>query len=192
MSTPGTGFIKALERRLLKNDLTQEDKQQLERVQRIRRLREGGATYKEIGTQLGETDRAIEQFMRRGVYKLYVDYIRRLEAGDDERQTELMVKSAKQQFAQFAPDAIDFYRKCFRRDALGEFENDAMAQWATEKVSKGLGLTEPDQIVRPVVNIAHAVIIAETKQLDEEDALARVSAKAEVIDVKALPAPQAN
>lgn len=187
-----TGWMKALERRLVRNDLTAEDKVELTRVQRLYRLRKEGATYSEIARTVGEPQKNVEAFMSRGAYKLFVDYIHRLEAGDDERQAEQFVKTAKQQFAQFGTDAIDFYRVCFRRDGMNEFENQALAQWATEKVSKGLGLTEPDHIVRPVVNIAHAVIVAESRQVDEEDALARASVR--VIDVTPtqLPAPQTD
>lgn len=183
MSSP----LKGLARRLTANQLTIEDKEALKVVRQIKALKREGATLIEVARETGMTEPAVRQYIKRGVYRLYADYLDQLEQGDDEKQIEKTVKTAKQQFASFAPDAIDYYRECFARNPLdlqamdGIFKNDARAMWATEKVSKGLGLTEPEHIVRPVVHIDLRLIHAEMAMVASDDAMAADAAR--TIDV---------
>lgn len=180
------GSLKALERRLANNELSAEDKATVSQVRQVVTLRREGATILECARKTGRTERALAQFMKRGVFAHYHDYIVKLERGDDERQVQDVVRGAKQAFAQFAPDAIDFYRECFLRNPLdqqakhGIFKDPARAEWATERVSKGLGLTEPDISTRPTINIGSAIIVGELMVMAAED---RKAAEAITVEV---------
>lgn len=180
-----TGLMRALERRLAKHELNDDDRAQLELSKKLYYLRKEGNTYAECARAVGSTERQVQQFMGRGAYARFIDYMRAVDAGDDEKLVEKVVRDAKQEFAKFAPDAIEYYRTCFARDNDGNFADDGKAQWATEKVSKGLGLTEPEHAVRPVIQIGQAFIVGEMKMVDADDALAKATAK--VIDVKPEP-----
>lgn len=171
--------LKALERRLVNDELTEEDRAELAKVRQVVALRREGATILECARKTGQTERRLQQFMKRGVFKLFQDYLIKLERGDDERQVQEVVRGAREAFAQFAPDAIDFYRECFLRNPEDEqaergiFKDPARAEWATERVSKGLGLTEPDVTTRPVIMIHSAVIIGELAVVATDDAKAK-------------------
>lgn len=178
-----TGLMRALERRLAKHELNDEDKAQLELSKKLYYLRKEGNTYAECARAVGRSERQVQLFMARGAYARFIDYMRAVDAGDDAKLVEKVVREAKQEFAKFAPDAIEYYRTCFARDDDGNFADDGKAQWATEKVSKGLGLTEPEQAVRPVIQIGQAFIVHEMKMVDADDKLA----KGDVIDVTPEP-----
>ena len=173
--------LKALSRRLTNNTLTQEDQEQLAYVRRLVTLKRSGATLLEMARETGSTEPKIRQFMKRGVFALYRDYLLQLEVGSNDKQVERIVRDAKTRFAQFAPDAMDFYAHAFERNAeseveeKGPFKNMGLAQWATEKVSKGLGLDQPEQTVRPHINIELKLIHHENAQVDDDDARARAA-----------------
>lgn len=177
-----------LERRLLSGELTAQDKQDLALARQVRKLRQEGATILECARLTGSTERRLQQWMKRSTYAALDAYLGNLE-GDApaDEQVEEIVRTAKSQFAQFAPDAIDYYKECFARNPVeeqiekGTFKDDAKAMWATDKVSKGLGLTEPEHAVRPVINIQHAYIRHETNLVQSDDAEAVAASKA--IDV---------
>jgi len=187
-----TTQLKGLARRLTTNQLTIEDKGALTQVRQIKALKREGATLIQIARETGMTEPAVRQYLKRGVYRLYADHLDQLEQGDDEKQIEKTVRTAKQKFASFAPDAIDYYRECFLRNPVdhqsldGVFKDSARAMWATEKVSKGLGLTEPEHIVRPVVHIDLRLIHAEMAMVATDDATAAEAAR--TIDVTPTPA----
>lgn len=180
-----TKNVGGLERRLAANELLPADKEQLELTRRVLALRREGATQAEIGAAVGQSVNMIQKFMGRSAYRLFVAHLQRVEQNDDDKLTQDTVRKAKAQFAGFANDAIDYYRTCFARNAeedhedKGVFRDDAKAMWATEKVSKGLGFTEPETAVRPIVNINIAHIVAEQKMVDQDDARASQA----VIDV---------
>ena len=173
------GQLKALERRLVNDELTPQDKEELERVRQVRILRKGGATVLECARKTGQTEARLSQFMRRGIYKLFDAHLAGLERGDDDKAVGDVVRGAKQAFVQFAPDAIDFYRECYKRNPLedqeekGIFKDPARAEWATERVGKGLGLTEPDVATRPTIQIGSAIIVGELNVIAADDAQAR-------------------
>lgn len=174
-----SGSLKALERRLVNNELSVEDKETYEMVRQVVALRRKGATILETARKVGKTERSLQQFMQRGVFKMFVDYELKLQRGTDEKQVQDVVRGAKQAFAQFAPDAIDFYRECFLRnpeedwEEKGIFRDPARAEWATERVSKGLGLTEPDVATRPTILINSAIIVGELAVMALDDKRAK-------------------
>lgn len=173
------GGVRALAKRLNGNELTQEDRDEIARVRQVLALRREGASILECARATGQTERRLQQYMKRTPYKLYADYIIRLERADDERQVGDVVKSTKQEFVRFGPDAIDFYHECFLRNPVedqekkGIFKDPARAEWATERVSRGLGLTEPDIAVRPTINIASPIIVGELTIISRDDARAK-------------------
>lgn len=179
---------KTLERRLLTGNLEPADKENLALVRQIRKLRQEGATILECARLTGTTERRLQQWMKRGTYMVLDRYLANLESGSTlPEQVEEVVKNAKTQFAQFAPDAIDFYKEAFARNAVedqtekGVFKDRAMAQWATEKVSRGLGLDQPEHTTRPIIHIENAFIKHETRMVDKDDAEADAAVRA--IDV---------
>ena len=179
--------LKALSRRLASGQLEPEDKEALTKVRQIVALQREGATLLEVARETGMTEPTVRQYIKRGVYRLYADYLAQVEQGDDEKQVEKVVKTAKQKFAMFAPDAIDYYQECFLRNPIdlqttdGVFKDSARAMWATEKVSKGLGFTEPEHVARPVVHIDLRLIHAEMEMVKNDDATAAEAAR--TIDV---------
>lgn len=166
-----------LERRLLSGELTAQDKQDLALARQVRKLRKEGATILECARLTGSTERRLQQWMKRSTYAALDAYLGNLE-GDTPADTQIeeVVRTAKSQFAQFAPDAIDFYKEAFKRNPAedqtekGVFKDMALAQWATKEVSTGLGLTRPETSVRPVINIQNAYIRSETNLVREDDA----------------------
>lgn len=184
------GQVKALERRLANDQLTVEDKAELAKVRQVMALRKEGATVLECARKTGQTERRLSQFMRRSIYKLFEGYVHELERGDDDKQVGDVVRGAKHAFVQFAPDAIDFYRECYKRNPIedqeekGIFKDAARAEWATERVSKGLGLTEPDVATRPTINIGSAIIVGELSIIAGDDAYARDAIEVEATVVK--------
>jgi len=181
--TLGTRVI-ALKRRLTTGTLTPEDKERFELTRRLRELRRDGKTIEECAGLLGMRREMIGQFMRRGVFEAFSQHLESLERGTDEKAVEHVVRMARKDFAGFAPDAITYYRSCFMRNAeeeraeKGEFKDDAKAMWATDKVSKGLGLTEPETAVRPIVHINVGYIRNEMLRVAEDDAEAEAAARA--------------
>ena len=179
--------LKAIQRRLISGQLEPEDKDALTTVRQIIACKREGATLVEVARETGMTEPQVRQYIKRGVYRLYADYLAQLEQGDEEKQVEKLDKTAKQRFASFAPDAIDYYRECFQRNPIdlqttdGIFKDSARAMWATEKVSKGLGLTEPEHVARPVVHIDLRLIHAEMEMVKSDDATAAEAAR--TIDV---------
>lgn len=182
--------LKALERRLANNELTPEDQAQLKDVRQVLALRKDGATILECARKTGRTERQLGQWMKRGTYALYVDYVAKLERADDSKQVAEVVRGAKEAFAQFAPDAIDFYRECFLRNPVDEqaekgiFKDPARAEWATERVGKGLGFTEPDVATRPTIQIGSAIIVGELAIMQQDDARAKEAITIEATVVK--------
>lgn len=183
-----------LQRRLLTGELDERDKRDLALARQVRKLRKEGATILEAARLTGTTERKLQQWMQRSTFQALDRYLANLE-GDtpEEAKIEEVVRTAKSQFAQFAPDAIDYYKECFARNPVeeqiekGTFKDDAKAMWATDKVSKGLGLTEPEHAVRPVINIQHAYIRHETNLVQSDDAEAVAASKA--IDVTSTQEP---
>lgn len=179
--------LKAIQRRLVSGQLEPEDKEALTKVRQIVALKREGATLVEVARETQMSEPQVRQYIKRGVYRLYADYLAQLEQGDDEKQVEKLVKTAKQRFASFAPDAIDYYQECFQRNPIdlqttdGIFKDSARAMWATEKVSKGLGFTEPEHVARPVVHIDLRLIHAEMAMVATDDATAAEAAR--TIDV---------
>ena len=170
--------VLALKRRLETDNLTPEDKERLELARRLRELHRDGKTLEECAHVLGQHPKMLAQFARRGVYKLFCDYLERLEHGDDEKAVERVVRKARTEFAGFSPDAIQYIRGCFRRDEQGEWSDDGKAMWATQLVAKGVGLTEPQSVVRPIININIAALKAEMSQVASDDAEADAAARA--------------
>lgn len=178
--------VKALERRLRADQLTPEDKDRFEMVKKIRAGRKAGMTIEQCAQVVGKKPRMVEQFIYRGVYKLFSAHLDRLESGDEEQAAAKIIRAAKTKFAHFTPDAIDYIRSCFMKDEDGKWLDDAKAMWATEKVMKGTGLTEPEHVVRPNITIQIAHIRHETAAVAADDAEAE-AAVIEVTPTEALP-----
>jgi len=180
-------IVRGLRNRLEADTLNPEDKKKMALAKELRTLRKQGLTLAQCSAKLGINEHQAEQFARRGVYKLFCQYFEELERTTDEEKACEIARETKRQFVAFGPDALAYYRTCFLRnppdeqEEKGEFKDDAKAMWATERVSKGLGLTEPEQTGRPVININIAHIRAEQEMVNADDAEAAAAAKA--IDV---------
>lgn len=164
----------ALARRLHADLLKEDDKALLETVKRVREYQRKGASELEIARAVGMQARAVNKLIVGPSFKVISDYLELVERGDDAKLTDRIVRDAKSEFAQFAPDAIRYIRECFARTSdHTAWKDDAKAQWATQLVAKGLGLTEPETAVRPQINIAGHYIHIETQQVKEDDEEAR-------------------
>lgn len=163
----------ALQRRLETDTLTPEDRERFDLARKLRELRREGLSMRAIAERLGKGESGLTQFMRRGVFAVFNGYLQGLEKGEDEVACDEVVRKARVDFRALAPDAIEYYRSCYARDAEGAWKDDAKAMWATERVGRGLGLTEPDIAARPVIQINIAHIRAEAAEVAEDDALAR-------------------
>lgn len=187
-----TGIAAGLQRRLETDTLTQEDRERIELVRRVKEMRADGKTFDEIGPLVDYNPKSLAKFVRGGVYKLLSDHLESLDNVTDEKAVERVVRRAKQDFAGLTPSAIAFLKTCFKRTPDGkEFLDPGLAQWATNLVAKGTGLTEPSHVVRPVIQINLGVIKAELKDVSGDDERAR-SAVIEITPSPAgsLPAPQ--
>lgn len=180
-----TGNAKALARRLSADLLRDEDKRLVETVTRIRALHKKGASSLEISRALGRQERDVRRLTAGKSFEVVSEHLERLESGNDAKLVDRIVRQAKQDFAQFAPDAIRYIRECFTRTPdNAAWKDDAKAQWATQLVAKGLGLTEPDTAIRPQINIHGNYIHVETAQVEEDDEEARIAA---ATDITPLP-----
>jgi len=175
--------VSGLEKRLQSDTLTTREKERYELARQIRTLQGQGKTLHQVARTIGVSSALVEQFVRRGVYKTYCAHLDKLAVGEDQLAIDKVVHNAKQEFASFAPDALAYYRTCFIRNPIedradkGEFKDDDKAMWATEKVSKGLGLTEPEHAVRPIINISVGHIHAEMKRVAADDAEAEAASR---------------
>lgn len=174
------GVVAGLKRRLDTDTLSDADKERLELTRRLRELRAEGRSFEECGELLAVNPKTLAKFARGGVFKLLSDHLEGLESGEDAEASERLVRQAKQDFAGLAPSAIAFLRSCFKRTEDGkDFADRGDAQWATQLVAKGIGLTEPQNAVRPVIQINLGVIQAELQEVGRDDA----SAASAVIEV---------
>lgn len=168
----------AVERRLERNLLSDQDKEQLEQTGKVRKLMKTGASTREVARALGMHEYALTRLLAAPIFNVYNKHLEEVEKGDNQKIVDRIVRQAKSDFAQFAPDAIAFIRGCFARTTDGKWLDKADAQWATQLVAKGLGLTEPETAVRPIIHIQTAAIRIETEQVREDDEEARRALKA--------------
>lgn len=181
LATNGMGRSSALARRLSADLLKEEDKALVETVKRIRAYQRKGASELEISRAIGMQARAVNKLIVGPSFAVISAHLEEIERGDDTKLVDKIVRQAKQDFAQFAPDAIRYIRECYARSEDGKtWKDDGKAQWATQLVAKGLGLTEPETAVRPQINIAGHYIHVETTQVKEDDEEARVSAAIDI------------
>jgi len=184
--------VRGLRSRLASDTLRPRDKERMAFTQRIRTLRKQGRTLAQCAQEMGVGESKVVQFTRRGMYKIFCEYLATAEQAAQEITGSDVVRQARQEFATLAPDAMAYFRSCYQRHppedqpALGLFKDDAKAMWATDKVAKGLGLTEPEHAVRPVIHINVGSIRVEMAQVAADDAEAARAAK--VIDVTPTPA----
>ncbi len=189
---PGARVL-ALKRRLGTDTLTPDDGERLALARRLRELRREGKTLEECGALLGQHPKMLGHFMRRGVYKLLSDYLERVERGEDAQAIERTVRWARGEFVKLAPDAIEYFESCFERNPpeewaeRGRWKDDAKARWAAQLIAKGVGLLDPQPVVRPVIHISAASIRAELEEVAADDAKAEAAWRASaVIPDKAL------
>lgn len=164
----------ALQRRLATDSLRESDKVEMATAKRVREMERRGVSSLDIAREIGKDDRHTRRYMQGPVYLAFAAHLDAIERGDEGKLVDKIVRQAKNDFAQFAPDAIQYIRECFRRTDDGKaWKDDGKAQWATQLVAKGLGLTEPETAVRPQINIAGHYIHIETQQVKEDDEEAR-------------------
>lgn len=165
--------VKALARRLEDGTLSPQDKEKLDLTRRVRELRSKGYTFAKCAAELGVNQKNLEGFARAGIYKLLGNYLESLEEGSEEKSIERVTRQTRTEFALCGPLASRVIRESFKRDENDELVDKGQANWATQIVAKGLGLTEPQSVGRPVVNINIGTIQAELGTIRADDSLAR-------------------
>jgi hypothetical protein len=160
------------------------DRERLELTRRLRELVREGKTLEECGAILGQRPKTLGHFMRRGVFKVFSDYLEGVESGDDAKAIERMMRWARVEFVGLAPYAIEYFESCFERNPpeewaeRGRWKDDAKARWATQFIAKALRLLEPEHATRPVIHISAASIRAELEEVAAEDARAEAAWRA--------------
>lgn len=173
--------VKAIAHRLEMDALTPEDKERLELARQLRAYRKRGMKVADCAALVGLKESTAQQFMLRGVYKLFVHYLDGLEKGEDDKAADAKVRKAKQRLAHHTDDAVDFIAECFKRNPeeeraeKGVFVDEGRAQWAAQQVAKGTGLLEPERAVRPTININIGQIAAEQAQVEDDDSRAQAA-----------------
>src|SRR5689334_3028557 len=143
MAVAQGGKILGLRKRLAADTLTPEDKDKLALARDLRALRAKGLNRSELAVRLKMSERAVESFGESATFILLPRNLAALDRGADAETADRIVRKAKQEFAGFAGDAIDYFRSCYERNhpedqpEKGIFKDDAKAMWATEKVAKG-------------------------------------------------------
>lgn len=179
-----TSAERALRGRLERGQLTEHDHEWLERTRAVRPLILKAKPVSEIANAVGMKRNAMDQFLKSGSFRVCADYLAEQELKGDITNIEEVVRKSRMEFAQLAPDTLDYYRDCFRRnpieeqEVLGLWRDVDRAERAATQVAKGLGLTEPEHAARPVIHINLGHIQFQMRQVGEEDARA-----ARVIDV---------
>jgi len=187
-------------------ELSPSDMEKLALTKQIRALMGHGSSWEEIAAAVGKSRDAVINFARRATFRRCCEYLdieekaaapprmdlkkAKKEFGKESQgpDPEDMVQMARQAFAELAPDTIEFYQDCYRRNppelwpTLGKWHDPALAQWAAERVSKGLGLLEPEHVARPIITIHLGAIHGVLAQVTTEDQQVR-----RAIDVSPSP-----
>jgi hypothetical protein len=185
--------VAALQKRIASDMLTPLDKERMATARELRALRKKGLSFRACAEEMGKSETRVKELAQNANYKLFCEYFDSVEQGTDAQVVDKLVRKAKQEFAAFAPDALSYFRTCYERNPpeehaeKGEFKDDAKAMWATERVAKGLGLTEPETAVRPVVQINIAHIRMEQAMVAADDAEADAVQKAIDVTPEAQP-----
>lgn len=163
--------------------------QRLALTKAIRACQADKLTWDEMATELKQTANGLRQFARCASFRrCAAELDRQVDIPVAVEDVETVVQDAKAKFARLAPSAVEFYQDCFQRHPEGEWAQKGkwidkeLAERAAAQVAKGIGLTEPEQAVRPIIQINLAHMQFQMNQVAEEDARA-----ARAIDVTPSP-----
>lgn len=137
-----------LEIRAARGDLTFGDQRCLQHAKAARDGLAAGKTIAAIAAELGDISRSsLTRFIGSAKFK---GALRVIESGglatraDVDEETAL--ETARRTLAGTLPDALDFLIYCFKRDEekpSRPYKDEGLAQWATERLLKSTGLTDP-------------------------------------------------
>jgi hypothetical protein len=166
-----------LQLHLERGTLNDVDKEQLAFTRVVRTHMQKRRTIKEIADITEKSPYYIRRFISSAAFRVCCDYLTELETMGDAQDSDVLVRKAREEFLAMAPDALEYYRDCFARHPeeawpkLGKWKSDEKAQWASQQVAKGLGLSEPEHATRPIIQINLQHMQFEMNQVDAEDAL---------------------
>ena len=141
-------------------------------------------TFEQIAKEVSLPTKELKQIMRSAAFKRLQDQWESRpenQSFSEAADVPTVVKEAK---AELALDTIEYYRDCYQRnpeelwEKKGKWLDPELAQWAAERMGKGIGLLEPEQLARPIIHINLAHMQFQMNQVAEEDARA-----AKAIDV---------
>lgn len=173
-----TSQERALRGRLERGELRPHDQERLELARKARPLIAKRLPISEIANKLEIKRTTMDQIIKSSSFRICVDYLAEQEQLDGVTNVEELVRKARAEFVQLAPDTLDYYRDCFRRnpveeqEVLGLWRDVERAERAAAQVAKGLGLTEPEHAARPIIHINLAHMQFQMYQVAEEDARA--------------------
>lgn len=144
-------------------------------AKQIRLLQGRDLTFDEIAREVSVPVRELKQTMRSAAFRRLQEQVAKPEAQPlaDAADVPTVVKEAK---AELALDTIEYYRDCYQRlpeeqwNTKGKWVDPTLAQWAAERIGKGIGLLEPEQMVRPIITIHLGAMSHVLGQVAEEDA----------------------
>jgi len=143
---------------------------------RVYEARKRHLTIPEISQEIGWSVKSVRAIIRGSDFRRLCTEKELAEADAPEPLNVVeVVKNAK---ADLALDTIEYYQDCYARnpeelwEKKGKWVDPDLAQWAAERMGKGIGLLEPEQTARPTITIHLGAIGHVLSQVTNEDARA--------------------
>lgn len=173
---------KALRARILRDELTEEDKHNLARATAIIDGRAAGLAMKTIAEQLGEPRTTVAQFARLGIFRVWHEHLTQLEVTEDEAAAEEKVQKTRTALKSMSGHVREYVAWAARKRADGKgYEDEGAAMWAAQYLAKSTGVDTPERASRPTINV-HIETIQAVSASIKRDSDAALKAAGRVID----------
>lgn len=173
---------KALRARLLRDELTDDDKRSIERTTAIIDGRAAGLAMKTIAEQIGEPRTTLAQFARGGIFRVLHEHLTQLEVTEDEEAAEARVQRTRTALKSMSGHVREYVAWAARKRADGKgYEDEGAAMWAAQYLAKSTGVDTPERASRPTINV-HIDTIQSVSASIKKDTDAALKAAGRVID----------
>lgn len=186
---PEGSRVVGFKRRLETHALTARDREVLKLAQAIKDARTQGVTLTTLAKQLGMSLQSLSAFAARGVCRVAMLHLDEIATTDDDKVRARDERERQARFRALEPRALQFYE-----DSLAQHEevdpesgekrvvwsNPAMAQWATEKLTRGAGWDAPKVINRPTIKLDIHFVEQQSKDIEEDDEITRAQGARDV------------
>lgn len=145
---------KALRGRLMRDELTDDDKRAVARATVILEGRAAGRNMKEIAEILKEPRTTVSQFARGGIFRVISEHLTALEVTEDEGVADEMVRKTRTALKSMSGHVREYVAWASRKNVDGVgYQDEGAAMWAAQYLSKANGLDNAERAARPTINV---------------------------------------